>query len=89
MIKNSPYPEVTVNSESFANSVKRHICDAQMSRLRLDLAISVNDRVILSFREGLIFTKLRIKPSRKFPNLQYAFFHSRRAEHEIYRANKC
>ena len=26
----------------------------------LDLPISINDRVILSFREGFIFTKLRI-----------------------------
>ena len=43
----------------FANSVKRHICDAQTSRLRHDLLISVNDRVILSFHEGLTFTKLR------------------------------
>ena len=59
----------------FANSVKRHICDVQTSRLRHDLPISVNDRVILSFREGLIATKLpiyakfvKIKPSPKFPN---------------------
>ena len=44
----------------FANRVTRHICDVQTSRLRHDLPISVNDRVILLFREGLIFTKLRI-----------------------------
>ena len=42
------------------NSVNRHICDVQTSRLKHDLPVSVNDRVILSFREGLIFTKLRI-----------------------------
>ena len=43
-----------------ANSIKRHICDVQTSRLRHDLPISVNDREILLFREGLIFTKLHI-----------------------------
>ena len=31
------------------------------SRLGHDLPISVNDRVILPFRDGLIFTKLRIR----------------------------
>ena len=45
---------------SFANSVRGHISDVQTSRLRHDLPISVNDRVILLFREGLIFTKLRM-----------------------------
>ena len=30
------------------------------SRLRQDLHISINDRVILLFREGFIFMKLRI-----------------------------
>ena len=59
----------TVNSEILAKGVKRHICDVQTLRLRHDLTISVNDRVVLPFREGLIFKKL--KPSRKFPNLQY------------------
>ena len=44
----------------FANSVKRHICDVQTSQLRHDLPISVNERVVLLFREGLTFTKLRI-----------------------------
>ena len=44
----------------FANSVKRHICDVQTSQLRHDFTISVNDRVVLLFREGLTFTKLRI-----------------------------
>ena len=44
----------------FANSVKRHICDVQISRIRRDLPILVNDSVILLFRYGLIFTKLRI-----------------------------
>ena len=57
----------------FANSIKRHISDVQNSRLRQDLPISINDRVILPFREGFIFTKLLAKKkfSRKFPNLQY------------------
>ena len=44
----------------FANSIKRHISDERNSRLRQDLPISINDRVILPFREGFIFTKLRI-----------------------------
>ena len=43
----------------FANSVKRHICDVKNSRKGPDLPTSVNDRVILPFREGFIFTKLR------------------------------
>ena len=44
----------------FANSVKRHICDAKNSRLGHDLRILVKDRVISAFREDFIFTKLRI-----------------------------
>ena len=43
----------------FANSVKRHICDVKNSRLRHDIPISVNDRVISPFREDFVFTKLR------------------------------
>ena len=43
----------------FEKSVKRHIYDAEHSRLGNDLPISVNDRVIVRFREGFIFTKLR------------------------------
>ena len=48
----------TVNSEIFANTVKRHICDPQSSRLMHDLHVSVNDGVNLLFREGFIFTKI-------------------------------
>ena len=44
----------------FANSVKIHICDVQISQIRRDLPILVNDSMILLFRYGLIFTKLRI-----------------------------
>ena len=61
----------------FENSVKRHISDVKNSRLRQDLPRSINDRVILPFREGFNFTKLRcrsftkIKSSRNFRNLQY------------------
>ena len=61
----------------FANSIKRHIRDVKNSQIRQDLPISINDRVILPFREGFIFTKLHyakfsenIKSSRKFSNLQ-------------------
>ena len=50
----------------FANSVKRHTCDVENSRLGHDLPASVNDRVILPFLEDFIFTKLCIcKVSRK------------------------
>ena len=38
----------------FANSVKRHIFDAQSSQLRHDLHLSVNNGVNLLFCEGFI-----------------------------------
>ena len=47
------------------------------SRLRHDLPISVNNEVILPFREFYFYETSRmgsfvkIKSSRKFPNLQY------------------
>ena len=44
----------------YVNKIKRHISDVRDSRLRQDLPISINDRVILPFHEGFIFTKLRI-----------------------------
>ena len=46
----------------FANNIKRHISDVEKSPLRQGLPVSINDRVILPFREGFIFTKLRIIP---------------------------
>ena len=50
----------------FANSVKRHICDVKNLPIGHDLPILVNDRVMLSFCESYIFSKLRIcKVSRK------------------------
>ena len=58
--------QYTGNSEIFARilfsriALKRHICDVNNSCLGQDLPISVNDRVISPFREGLIFTKLFI-----------------------------
>ena len=54
---------ITVNFRCnfiFANSIKRHICDAKKSRLGHDLPSSVNNRMILLFRVGFIFTKLSI-----------------------------
>ena len=42
----------------FANSVLRHICEIKILRLGHDLPRSVNDRVITSFSECFIFTKL-------------------------------
>ena len=48
-----------------ANSIKRHISDLKNSRLRQDLPISINDRVILPFREGFILRSFaKIKSSR-------------------------
>ena len=47
----------------FASSIKRHISDVKNSRLRQDLPISINDRVILPIHERFIFKKLRIEKS--------------------------
>ena len=45
------------------------------SRLRQDLPISINDRVMLPFREGFIFTKFREnKVLAKSSNLQYVLW---------------
>ena len=44
----------TINSEIFAKSIKRHICDVKNSRLEHDLPVSVNDRMISSFPTGYI-----------------------------------
>ena len=62
----------TVNSE-----ISRIFASLKI-RLGHDLPTSVNDRVILPFRKGLIFMKLRAnkvsrkqKTLRKFPNLQF------------------
>ena len=54
----------TVDSEIFARILfsriaSRHISDVKNSRLRQDIPISINDRVILPFLEGFIFTKRR------------------------------
>ena len=43
----------------FEKSIKRHICRVENLRLGLDLATSVNVRVILPFHKGYIFMKLR------------------------------
>ena len=48
----------SVDSEIFANSIKRHISDAKNSPLRQDLPVPINDRVILLLCEGFILTKL-------------------------------
>ena len=61
------------------NSVKRHTYGIKNLRLGHDLPISVINRVIQRFHEALIFHEsshiksfAKIKPSQKFPNLQYA-----------------
>ena len=43
---------------TLANRVKRHICEVLKSQLEHDLPTSVNDIVILPFRESFIFVKL-------------------------------
>ena len=43
---------VIVNSDVFAKSVKRHICQSKNSQLGHDLSTSVNDLVISHFCEG-------------------------------------
>ena len=54
----------TVNFENFrknfifTNTVKRHISHVKNSRQGHDLHTTVNDRVILPFPKGYIFTKL-------------------------------
>ena len=40
--------------------MKRHICNAKYSQLGRDFSISVNYRMISSFREDFIFTELPI-----------------------------
>ena len=52
--------EIFCENFIFMNSIKRHISDVKNSRLRQDLPISINDRVILPFCEDFIFAKLRI-----------------------------
>ena len=51
---------ITVNSQIFANGDKRYICYVKNSRLEHDLPSSVNDRAISPFREGFLFSKLRL-----------------------------
>ena len=56
----------------FANNIKRHICDAENSRLGRDLQISVNDAMISAIREDFIFAKFHEnKTLAKFRNSQY------------------
>ena len=57
--------KIFVRNCIFANSVKRHICDAKISQLGHDLPISVNDRMGSPFFKGFLFTKLRLYA--KFP----------------------
>ena len=72
-----------VHPEIFARTLFSRIALKDIAYLRRsnsllghDLPISVTDRVISPFREDFLFTKLlrsfvKIKASRKFPNLQY------------------
>ena len=74
-----PYMNVcshTVDSEIFASILFSRIALKDilvMCKIRQCLLISINDRVILPFREGFIFMRsfAKMKSSRKFPNLQY------------------
>ena len=49
----------------FAKSIIIHISVVKNSRLRQDLPISINDRVILPFREGLFSRNFACEVSRK------------------------
>ena len=62
----------------FANGVERHICDVKNSRQRHDLPISVNDRVISPFHEGL-FSR----------NFAYAKFRENKTLAKIYEFTVC
>ena len=75
---------ITVNSENLAsfllaNSVKRHICDVQYSRLSHDLPMSINERVNcyfarVKFSRNFAYAKFRENISlTKIPNLQYRY----------------
>ena len=72
----------------FANSANIHISDVKNSWLGHYLSTPVNNRGILPFLEGLIFTNLRsfakIKPSQKFPNLQYIYDVIKRITHYLH-----
>ena len=57
----------------FTNSIKRHIWDVRNSRLGHDIPISVNDRVILPFREGLISRNFAYAKFRKNKTLAKIF----------------
>ena len=49
----------------FTNSIKSgEISDVKNSRLRQDLPISINNRVILPFPEGFIFAKLKFRENK-------------------------
>ena len=79
----------TVDSDIFANSIKRYISDVKNSRLRQELPISIKDRVILPFLRGFYFHETwhmrsfaKINSSRKFQNLQYMIGNSELAEPE-------
>ena len=60
------------------NGVKKHICKVKITQLGHDLPISVNDKSDFVISQGFYFDETshmrslaKIKPSRKFPNLQY------------------
>ena len=62
----------------FANSIKRHICHIQISRLGHNLHISVKDRVIFAILGGFYFHETshvrsfaKINPPENFRILQY------------------
>ena len=77
----------TVNLEIFARilfsriELKDKFSMPINSSLWYVLPLSVDDRVISLFLEGFIFTKL--KPSRKFSNLQYAAKYSQKGFYSL------
>ena len=56
----------------FANSAKRRICHVKNSRIWHDLLISVNDRVISPFHEGLFSRNFAVAKFRENKTLAKA-----------------
>ena len=55
----------------FANSIKRHVSDLNISGLSQGLPISINDSDFPISRGVYMLSFKKIKSSRKIPNLQY------------------
>ena len=81
-IKSNSGDRNTVNSEIFArilffaNRVKRHISTYKNLRLRHDLPISENNRVITPFRSNFIFTYTKFSEYKTLVKISELTVHS-------------